>query len=133
MFDDSAENIADTSKALAQQNIPRARQNTIQAKFLSHTEIICYKIPISDSENFATVLDTLATFTSIKSFNFSAIIAAFFNSSACSTINFIPSRSLKPAALIEVFEHCNIPYLLTHSSLVFQATTKKLKKLFLPH
>ena len=45
MFDDSAENIADTSKDLAQPNNPHARQNTIQAKFLSHTATICYTIP----------------------------------------------------------------------------------------
>ncbi len=87
MFDECAESIANTSEELAQLNIPHLRQNSIQAKLPPHFETICYKIPIADSENLATILDTLATFTSIHSFNFSAILAASLNSPCGSTIN----------------------------------------------
>ena len=131
MFDECVENIAHASEALAQQNIPHLRQNSIQAKLPSHVEAICYKIPITDSENLTTILNTLATFTSIHSFNFSAILAASLNSSCGSTINFIPSRHLQSDALIEVFEHCKIPYLLTHTSLVFVAAPTKIEEAIL--
>ena len=131
MFDECVENIAHASEALAQQNIPHLRQNSIQAKLPSHVEAICYKIPITDSENLTTILNTLATFTSIHSFNFSAILAASLNSSCGSTIIFIPSRHLQSDALIEVFEHCKIPYLLTHTSLVFVAAPTKIEEAIL--
>ena len=131
MFDECVDNIAHASEALAQQNIPHLRQNTIQAKLPSHIETICYKIPITDSENLTTVLNVLDTFTSIHSFNFSAMLAASLNSSCGSTINFIPSRLLQSGPLIEVFEHCKIPYLLTHSSLVFVAAPTKVEEAIL--
>ena len=131
MFDECVDNIASASEALAQQNIPHLRQNTIQAKPPSHIETICYKIPITDSENLTTVLNTLDTFTSIHAFNFSAILAASLHSSCGSAINFIPTRLLQSGPLIEVFEHCKIPYLPTHSFLVFIATPTKVEEAIL--
>ena len=43
----------------------------------------------------------------------------------------IPSRHLQSDPLIEVFEHGKIPYLLTHTSLVFVADPTKIEEAIL--
>ena len=131
MFDGCAETLAQASESLVHHNIPHTLQNTIQAKFLSHTESLCYKLPIHDAANFEAILDTLSSITFLKSFNFTSMLAALFNSSSGSSINFASLKNLQPATLIEVFEHCNLPYLLTYNSLIFKATTTQIEEAIL--
>ena len=126
-----SEIIAQASDALAHLNIPHTLQNTLQAKFPSYNETLSYKIHVHSSSTFHAIMEALSTFGFIKSFNFTAILAAFFGSTLSSTFNFTSLQKLDPIPLIEIFEHCNIPYSQTHNTLIFIATPSNIEEAIL--
>ena len=91
-------------------------------------ECLSYQFPIPNQEVFQNICAAISTFTYLKCFNFMAILSAIYPSPDSSSINFVLIKKLNLSPIIELFEHCNIPYFQTYNTLIFQASPTKLEE-----
>ena len=123
--------ICQISQELAQQSLSHTLHNILQAKFIEKTECITLHIPIADQSCFDQILTSLASIPSVDSFIFSSIFSAIYNYPEDAFINFFPLQKVDPSSIISLLTHCDIPYFLTYSSLIYKATPLSLEEALL--
>ena len=94
-------------------------------------ECLSYQIPISNQRDFENIITASASLSYLKSFNFSAILAAIYDPSQPATINFLLLQKIYPTPILTLFDHCEIPYFRSHNTLLFDASPTKIEEALL--